>query len=336
MKMLKYLTKRLAIFIPLFIGVILATFLLVRMLPGSPAEAMAGTLAYEETINSLKAKMGLDKPLYEQFAIYATNVLKGDLGQSWFTSRPVSEDIFERFPATFELITCSVLLAIVVGLVLGVASAVKPQGILSRISQFYGLLAGSFADFWLALMLIYFFFTILGVVPAPMGRLDLLTIPPDHITGMYLVDSLLTLNWEVFYDAAAHLLLPVVTLALVNGSIIMKMTSSTMKEIIESDFIHHAKMMGLSSSAISRYALRNALPAVITSVGNIYSFLLGGAVLVESVFSWGGLGQYVTAALSNKDYAAIQGFVLVATVFSMLIYLVIDILYMIIDPRVKF
>ncbi|MCC8179505.1 MAG: ABC transporter permease [Planctomycetes bacterium] len=336
MKMLKYLTKRLAIFIPLFFGVILATFLLVRMLPGSPAEAMAGSMAYEETIRSLEAKMGLDKPLYEQFFIYVWDVLHGDLGQSWFTSRPVAVDIFERFPATFELITLSVLGALILGVALGAGAAVNPRGIASKISRVYGMLAGSFADFWLALMLIYFFFTVAGIAPAPMGRLDLLTFPPPRVTGMFTIDSLLAGDMYAFWDAVAHLALPVATLALVNGSIIMKMTSSTMSEIIESDYIHHARMMGLSNRTIRSYALRNALPAVITAVGNIYSFLLGGAVLVESVFSWGGLGQYVTSALSNKDYAAIQGFVLVATVFSMLIYLVIDIIYMMIDPRVKF
>lgn len=336
MKMAKYLAKRILIFIPLFLGVILVTFLLVRMLPGSPAEALAGSLAYDETIKSLEAKMGLDKPVMEQFVIYVKDVLRGDLGQSWFTSRPVAQDIFERFPATFELITLGLLGALIVGLALGAGAALNPKGMASRISSVYGMLAGSLADFWLALMLIYFFFTLLGIAPAPMGRLNLMTNPPTRITGMYILDSILTGDTVALKDSIGHLVLPVLTLVLVNGAAIMKMTNSTMREVIQSDYVHYGKIMGLNNRMIMRYTLRNAMPAVVTTVGNLYSFLLGGAVLVESVFAWGGLGQYVTMALNNKDYAAIQGFVLVATLFSMLVYLVIDIIHMVIDPRVKF
>ncbi len=334
--MLKYVAKRLLIFLPLFVGVIFVTFILVRMLPGSPAEALAGSMAYEDTIHSLEEKMGLDKPILEQFVIYVGNVAKGDLGYSWFTSNQVWDDIKARFPATFELITLSVLASLGLGVWLGSSAAMKPKGIVSRISKGYGMMAGSFADFWLGLMLIFFFFTVLSWAPSPMGRVNLMVKPPTTITGMYVVDSLLTLNWEALIDSIAHLILPVLTLTLVNGAAVMKMTNSTMSEIIQSDYIHHAKLMGLSKKTIRRYSLRNAIPTILTTVGNIYAFLIGGAVLIEQVFSWGGLGQYVTQALSNKDYSAIQGFVLVATLFSMVIYFVIDIIHMLIDPRVEF
>lgn len=335
MKIIKYILKRLMIFIPLFIGIIFVTFILVRLLPGSPAEALAGSMAYEDTIRSLEEKMGLNKPIIEQFAIYIKNIFKGDLGYSWFTSNPVWDDIKLRFPATIELITISIIFALGFGVTLGSVAAMKPKGIASKISRIYGMAAGSFADFWVGLMLVFLFFTTLGWAPSPMGRLDLLVSPPTRVTGMYVLDSLLTQNWEALKSSIAHLVLPVLTLSLVHGAAVMKMTNATMNEIIQSDYIHHAKIMGLSQRKIRNYALRNAIPTILTTVGNIYAFLIGGAVLIEQVFSWGGLGQYVTTALSNKDYSAIQGFVLVATVFSMLIYFVIDIIHMIIDRRIE-
>ena len=244
--------------------------------------------------------------------------------------------MLKRFPATFELITLSIMLALALGLVLGMFSAMRPQGVASRISRVYGMLAGSFADFWLALIFIYIFFVTLKIAPAPIGRLDVIMTPPKRITGMYIADSLLTGNWECFASAARHLALPVVTLGVINGAAIMKMTNSTMTEVLDSDFINHARIMGLSRTKIRSYALKNSLSAVLMVIGNIYSYLLGGAVLIESVFAWGGLGQYVTQALSNKDYSAIQGFILVATLFSMVLYLILDLIQMAIDPRIKY
>lgn len=335
-RLLKYLGKRLLVFIPLFIGITFVTFILIRLLPGSPAEALMGTMAQEETIKSLEATMGLDKPLLEQFAIYVRGVVKGDLGYSWFTSNNVFDDIAARFPATFELIFLSIMTALIIGVTLAVLSARSPNGIASKISSAYGMLAGAFADFWLALMLIFIFFTTLGWAVAPMGRLDLIISPPTRITGMYLMDSLLTGNWPVFQNAFKHLILPVLTLGFINGATILKMTNSTMMEVLDSDFIHHARMLGLPEMKVMGYALKNSFPAVIMTVGNMFSFLLGGAVLIEKVFAWGGLGQYVTTALSNKDYAAVQGFVLVSTLFAMIVYLIIDLIQMAIDPRIKY
>lgn len=336
MKKLQYLLKRILVFIPLFFGVVLASFVLIRMLPGDPAHILAGNYAYEETIAALTAKMGLDKPVLEQFFIYIKNVLHGDLGYSYFTNSEILDDLLKRFPATFELITLSIILALILGLVLGVFSSMRPNGIAAKISRIYGMLAGSFADFWLALIFIYIFFVVLHIAPAPIGRLDVVMTPPDRITGMYVLDSLLTGDWKCLSNSVKHLFLPVLTLGVINGAAIMKMTNSTMTEILDSDFINHARLMGLPSKKIRSYALKNAMPSVLMVIGNIYSYLLGGAVLIESVFAWGGLGQYVTQALSNKDYSAIQGFILVATLFSMLLYLILDLIQMSIDPRIKY
>ncbi len=336
MRLLKYLVKRIAVFIPLLFCVVFITFCLIRQLPGNPAETLAGPQAYEETIKSLEKQMGLDKPILEQFADYMSGLLKGDMGYSWFTSNDVTDDLASRFPATLELITVSIVFAIIIGVSFAVCKAYKPKGIVSRVGTVYGMLAGAFADFWLGLMLVFILFTKLRVVPSPMGRLNLFTTPPTHITGMYLVDSLLTGNMKTFVDAFKHLFLPALTLGLVHGAAFMKMTSSTMGEIIESDYIHHAKMMGLPKRKIVGHTFRNTIPAVLMTIGSTYSFLLGGAVLIENVFSWGGLGQYVTSALANKDYAALQGFIIVATLFSMILYLIIDLIQMTVDPRIDY
>ncbi|MDQ0221402.1 ABC transporter permease [Peribacillus cavernae] len=336
MRIAKYLGKRLLTFIPLLIGVILVVFVLVRLLPGDPATRLAGNFAYGDTIAALRESMGLDKPIWQQFFIYLGNVLQGNLGESWFTNKPILDDLIVRFPATLELITLSILFSIAIGVPLGIVAAIKPKSIFSRISTGYGFFAGSIADFWFGLMLVFVFFTTLNWFPAPIGRLDLTITPPLQITGFLVIDSLLAGNWNALMNSIAHLALPVLTLGLINVAPIMKMTLSSMKEVMESDFINHAKVLGLSDKKVMRYALRNSLPSIVTILGVIYGSLLGGAVLVETVFGWGGLGQYVTQALVNKDYSAIQGFVLVATIFSLFIYLFVDLIYMIFDPRIKF
>lgn len=336
MKLAKYIVKRLAVFIPLFFGVILVTFVLVRMLPGNPAYSLAGGQAYAETIESLLEKMGLDQPVYIQFINYARGILKGDLGRSWFNSTNVLDDIIKRFPATLELITLSLVVALVLGLTFAVISARKPKGIIAKTSQIYGLLAGAFADFWLGLMFVYVFYTVMRIAVSPVGRIDMMFSPPPFVTGMYLTDSLIAGDWQLFKNSLEHLALPVLTLGFVQGASVMKMTLATMNETLESDYIFYARLLGISERKVMAYAFKNSTPAIVMNIGNIYSYLLGGAVLVESVFSWGGLGQYVVAALENKDYNCIQGYMLVATLFSMLVYLLIDLIQMVADPRIKY
>ncbi len=336
MRLLKYFLKRLLTVIPLFIGIIFVIFVIIRLLPGNPAYRLAGAFTFEGTVENLTRRMGLDKPIWQQFLLYIRDVLRGDLGQSWFTNQPVLKDLVMRFPATLELITLSLLLALVIGITLGTLAAVRPKGTGSKISSGYGLMAGALADFWVGLMLVYIFFFRLHWVPAPMGRLNLMTTPPTRYTGSLLVDSLLDWNWVAFGDALSHLVLPVLALGLVFAAPIMKMMRSSLTEVLRSEFITYSRLLGLSNWTVARYAMRNALPPVVTIIGFLYGFLLGGAVLVETVFGWGGLGQYVTMAISNKDYAAIQGFVLFASVFSLIVYLVVDLVYMAIDPRIEF
>ncbi len=335
MLLLKYVGKRLLFLIPQLLGISLIAFTLLRLLPGNPAHIIAGGFATEETIQRIEQQLGLDQPLPIQYWYYLRNVLHGDLGTSWYTSNPVIVDFAQRIPATLELVTLSLLVAVLLGIPLGVFSAANPKGGASRLVFFYSLLSGSLPDFWVGLILIFIFYFNLGVLPAPLGRLDLSIIPPTRITGMYLVDSLLTGNGRAFISSAQHLVLPVLTLAFVNMGAILKMTRSTMEELLRSDFVYYLRASGSRDSYVMRQTLRNALPPVITITAVLYGYLLSGAVLVEAVFGWGGLGQYAVQSIANSDFAPIQGFVLVTAVFTLFLYLIVDLLYFMLDPRTR-
>lgn len=334
--MFKYIARRILTFVPLMFGVILIVFVMLRLMPGNPVHRLAGTNANEAMVQAITERMGLDKPIMEQFLIYFKGLLQGDLGLSWNTSNPVAGDLLARFPATLELITFTMINCIVLGVFIGAWAAINEKGIVNRLVNLYGLVAGAVADFWIGLMLIYVFSYLLQWLPSPMGRIGMMTTPPDTITGFLTVDSLLTGNMKALGDSIAHLVLPVTALTFSMTGQILKMARSSVRDILKSDFIAYARMKGLPRKTVLRYAIRNAMPPVITMIGFVYSFLLGGAVLIETVFSWGGLGQYVTQAIAYKDYAAIQGFMIVAAVFSMVVYLVVDLIYMAVDPRIKF
>jgi ABC-type dipeptide/oligopeptide/nickel transport system permease component len=244
-------------------------------------------------------------------------------------------DLMERAPATLELITYAMLLTVAVGVTLAVLSVVWRGGLIDAGTRMYGLAAGAIPDFWVGLLLIFFLFYIAGIVPAPFGRIDALVTAPPQITGFYTVDSLLAGDVSAFWSSAGRLLLPVLTLTIVNAGALMKMTKTAFSDIYRSDFVRYQRACGLSERTIIRGALRNSLPPVITLVGFLFGFLLGAAVLVETIFSWGGLGQYAVQAVINSDYPALQGFVLVAAAFILIVYLVVDILYELADPRIK-
>ena len=330
-----YIGRRMLFVAPQLFGIILVSFLLLKLIPGDPAVLMAGPFATERVLTELRADLGLDRSLFEQFFIYITNVVQGDLGTSWQTTLPVTTDLAQRFPATLELITLSLLLALGIGIPLGIAGARHKKGVLRRIADYYGLLAGSLPDFWLGLVLIFLLYTGLGLVPAPLGRLDYSIIPPPTVTGSLLIDSLLNGNLTAFWNAAGHLLLPVLTLGVINAGPILKMTQSTMERMLESDFARYAEMCGLPPKVIAHKAFRNALPSIVTIISVLYGFLIGGAVLVEIVFSWGGAGQYAVNGVLNADFNPVLGFVLVSAILSLVIYLIVDLIYFAIDPRTQ-
>ena len=331
-----YILRRCLALFPQLLAISIVTFVLARLLPGDPITLILGPLATPESRANLAAQMHLDQPLHVQYFYYLRDLVRGDLGRSWNTSNTVRDDLLSRFPATFELITYSLLLALIIGLGVGIVTSFRPGGWVDRVTRLYGLLAGALPDFWLGLLLIFFLYFKLRLFPAPIGRLDPFLDPPRQITGMYTIDSLVTGNWLVFRNAVAHLALPVLTLAFASAGAIMRMTRSTMIAILDGDFIRHGRLSGLPEQTLVRYAIRNALPPVVTLVAIIYGFLLGGAVLIENIFGWGGLGQYAVRALVVSDYAALQGFVLVAAAFTLLLYLVVDLLYFAIDPRIAY
>jgi peptide/nickel transport system permease protein len=318
---------------PLLVVVSLVAFLVLQLSPGDPARLMLGPLASNDTIHLLRDHMGLNRSWPEQYGLYVWHALQGDLGTSWQSGNPVAKDLRQRLPATLELISYSLLLAVAIAIPLGVRAARRPGKVSDRFAFGYGLVAGALPEFWLGLILILIFYAKLGWTAAPDGRLDVGVNPPSTITGAYTIDSLVTGNWSALDSAFKHLVLPVATLTTVTIGPILKMTRSTMQQMLAADFTRYARLCGLPDALVGRYALRNALPPIVTLVAVLYSFLIGGAVLVEFVFGWGGAGQYAVQGVLNADFAVVQGFVLVAAVISLVVYLIVDLVYFAIDPR---
>ncbi len=335
MRVLRYVGRRLLLLPLQLLIVSLIVFFLVRAMPGDPTYLYAGPYATQERVEEVRRQLGLDEPILTQYVRYVERVLVGDFGMSMRTSRPVLDDIRQRFPATLELILYSVLLSIAIAVPLGVYTAIHDRGILNRTVFAYGMTAGSLPDFWFALLAIFVFFYHLDWLPGPIGRLDIMASRPEHITGLYTIDSLLTWNLATLASASAQLVLPVAVLTFVYMPLVLKNTQSAMQEMLGSEFVTYARAAGLPRHMQWRYALTNALPPIITVTGILTWFLLGGAVLVETVFAWGGLGQYAVQSVVNSDYAALQGVVLLSAVFTMLVFLLVDLAYFVIDPRIK-
>lgn len=334
-RLVRVLLKRIAFLPPQILGVVFVAFMLVRLLPGDPALLLLGSLATPAAVASLRERLGLDLPIWDQFIIYLSRSVQGDLGTSFFTNNPVAVDLVQRAPATLELIILATLVMLVISLPLAVYAALRPGGVVDRFTRVFSLSAGSIPDFWLGLLLIYFLFFSLQVLPAPTGRLGVYATPPPTVTGFYTVDSILAGDWVAFRSSVTHLIMPVLTIAVVNSGAVLKMTQATISNVLRSPFIEHARACGLPTRVIVRYALRSSLPPVITTVGFLFGFFLGAAVVTETVFAWGGLGQYAVESVINSDYAALQGFVLVAGAFTLLVYLLVDVLYALADPRIE-
>ncbi len=334
----RYVGRRLLLLVPQLFGIVLVTFLLVHMMPGDPAYSIAGSMATTDSIKVLQAKLGLDQPLHVQFLIYVTRLAHGDLGDSYLSGRPVAQDLIERVPATVELITVAFFFCVLIAVPLGTILAMRSGrgGVAERGINVYGLLAGALPDFWLALLLAFVFYYLLHWAPAPLGQLDVFLPQPPHVTGMILVDSLLAGDVDAFKNHVSHLVLPVLTLTLLYAAPILKTTRSSMHSVLNSGYMRYGSAAGLPSGVLMRYALRNALSPVVTMTGVLYSILLSGAVLVEQVYGWGGAGQYAVQSVLQNDFFATQGFVLVAAVFALVVYLIVDIIQLIVDPRIHF
>ena len=334
--MAPYIARRVVALIPILIGVTLLAFLVSRGLPGDPARLYAGMMTSEGEVEAIRVSLGLDKPLYHQYWVYMQGLLQGDLGESPRTGFSVAEDIRNRLPATVEIVAAGLIFALVVALPLGVWAAVRRGKLVDRFCRFISTLGVAIPDFWGALILVMIFFVFLGWAPPPVGRLDLGAVPPDGPTGFYIFDSLVRGQWETFRNAVAHVILPMVSLGFPAMAPILRLTRNATLSVLNSDYIAFGRASGLRGAPLYlKYVLRNSLPGAITMTGLISGYMIGGAVLIERVFSWPGVGLYAFNSLQRTDHAAIQGVVLLSAFTYLLVFLVVDLLQSIVDPRVR-
>ena len=334
--MLRMILKRLMIAVPSLIGVVIVTFLLTRALPGDPAAYFAGPAATQQAIEEIRIKLGLDQPLIVQFGRYVQDLARGDLGMSLTTGQPVATDIRARLPASAELTLLGLMVSMLIAIPLGILAATRPGSLADHACRVIATAGVSLPVFFTGLILVYVFYYLLGIAPAPLGRLDTFLSAPPQVTGFYTIDSLIAGDPEVFFGSIKQLLLPALTLAIFSLAPIARMTRASMLAVLASDFVRTARASGLSpTTVIVTYAFRNAMIPVITTLGMVFSFLLGANVLVEKVFAWPGIGSYAVEALVASDFAPLQGFVLTMAIMYVLLNLLIDILYGVIDPRVR-
>ncbi|MEL6964453.1 MAG: ABC transporter permease [Pseudomonadota bacterium] len=334
---LRALLLRMLQAVPVVIGVVIVSFVLTRALPGDPAVYFAGAAADEASIQEIREALGLDRPMLEQFLIYVRDLLSGDLGRSISTGQPVSAHLASRLPASLELTLTALLLSCAIAIPLGVLAATRPGSMIDHLCRVLVTAGVSLPTFFTGIVLIYVFYYLLGWAPSPLGRLDFIYIAPDHVTGFYLIDAAIAGDGETWLAALKQLVLPAATLALFTLAPVARMTRAAMLSALSSDFIRTARAAGLEQRTILfGYAFRNALLPVITTLGMVFSFTLGANVLVEKVFAWPGIGSYAVEALVVSDYAAVQGFVLAMALLFVVLNLLIDLTYTLIDPRIGF
>jgi ABC-type dipeptide/oligopeptide/nickel transport system permease component len=332
----RYTLRRLLLAAITVVGVVIVVFLMTHILPSDPAALRAGPLATEELIAQYRQDMGLDKSLVVQFLNYAGLLARGDLGTSWRTDQPVLDELGQRLPATLELAATAFLLALILGLTLGILAAVYSGTWIDGLARLLATLGASLALFWLALIGVHVFYYNLGWAPPPLGRLTVGVPEPPHVTGLYVVDSLLAGDLETAVDAVNHLWLPALTLAFVVSAPIIKTMRGTMLDTLGADFVRTARATGVSPRrVILNDTLRNAFIPVLTTLGIVFGYLMAGNVIVERVFSWPGIGHYAWTALITNDFNAVQGFVLLIAVVYVVLNLSIDLAYGYIDPRIR-
>lgn len=331
--MIRLIVTRILIAVPLLFAVATVIFFLTHVLPGDVAGTIAGPDASPENLAAIRERLGLDQPLWQQYLDYLGGLLRGDLGDSYITGRSVREELFSRLPSTLLLVTLGIFAATVWGLLLGASTVFSRRG--SRVSRFLTSLGLSTPDFVLAVLLIYVFYFLLNWAPSPIGQIDLMTPKPPHVTGAAFIDALIAGQWATVQDALAHLVLPTVAMAFVYGASVGKVAESAFREARTAAFMEYAELTSLRRRTRARYLTLSSLPPTITYSGASYAYMLGGVVLIETVFSWGGVAQYAASSIADRDLNVIQGFVLIVGVVTFLIYLLLDILYLIVDPRVR-
>jgi len=332
--MLGYLMRRTLVVFPTLLGVTVIIFLMLAITPGDPAELLLGERATPESLEAMRKHLGLKEPLYVQYGMFIKRIVRFDLGETIWTRQKVSTEIKERFPATIELAVVAMVISCLLGVVLGIVSATKQYSWFDYLSMVTSLIGVSMPVFWLGLMLMLVFSLGLGWFPMS-GRLGI-DIDLDVITNFYVLDALLTRNWKALKDVLMHLALPALALSTIPLAIVARMTRSSMLEVLRQDYIKTAKAKGLSQTRIVlKHALRNGLIPVVTVVGLQFGILMGGAILTETVFAWPGVGKWLFDGVVKRDYMVIQGgTMLVATTF-VVVNLIVDLLYAVINPRIS-
>ncbi|MFN3178779.1 MAG: ABC transporter permease [Thermus sp.] len=335
--MWNYVLRRLLGLVPVLFGITLLVFLFLQLIPGDPAQAILGERGTPEQLAALREKLGLNKPLYVQYLTFVKNILTGDLGTSAVSTIPVAEELKRRWPATFELALAATLVAVVLGIPVGILAAVRKNSLVDTLSMSLSLVGVSMPVFWLGLLLVYLFAVNLHWLPTG-GRLSTdLAIDFRPITGFLVLDGILALKPQVLADALRHLILPALTLGTIPLAILTRITRSAMLEVLSQDYVRTARAKGLAErQVILKHALKNALLPVVTIVGLQFGTLLGGAILTETIFSWPGIGSYIYEGILNRDYPVVQAGVLVVATVFVLVNLLVDLSYALLDPRIQY
>lgn len=337
MPVLRFIGKRIVLIAPILVGLVTLTFVLSHVIPGDPARLAAGEQAGPESVERIRKEFGLDRPLWEQYARYLAGLGRGDLGRSIVTHRPVAEDIAVRLPASIELALVATTAAVTLGIASGVVSAVRQNSPVDHAVRIFAISTVSLPRFWLGLMLQLVFAGMLGVLPIS-GRIARDLVPPPTVTGLYLIDGLLAGDLQAFWSSLVHLLMPAVALSAYMIGIAQRLTRASMLEVLQRDYVLNARVAaGLPDHLVYyKYALKSALLPTTSQLGLNFGAVLGGSLLVESVFDWPGLGTYITRAALEQDFQPIVGGAIVAGVIFVLVNLFTDILYAVLDPRIRY
>lgn len=332
--MLAIIRQRLLHLILVLIGVSILTFTISHLIPTDVARLIAGNQASDKVVEAIRAELRLDEPVYVQYWHYIKQLARGDLGKSIRTGHPVIEDIGKFFPATFELVIVSLFIAVIMGLPLAVISAVYKNSWADHLIRTISIGGISTPSFWLALLLIYLFYGVLDIFP-PSGRIDPAYADIGSVTGFMLLDSILAANMSAFFNALAHLALPAFTMGFVTMGYVVRIVRASMLEVLQEDYVRTARAGGLSELRVTvNHALRNALIPFVTSLGLALGDLLAGSVVTESIFSWPGMGSYILQAALALDFPAIMGFTLLVSIIYVFANLLVDLMYILLDPRV--
>ncbi len=332
--MLAYFVRRILVLIPTLLGISIIVFLMLRITPGDPAELLLGERATEEALQEIREHLGLNEPLHVQYGMFLKRLMKGDLGETIWSRQKVWIEVKERFPATIELSVAALFISCFFGIIFGIISATRQYSIFDYLSMLGALIGVSMPIFWLGLVFMLIFSLHLGWLPLS-GRLSV-GVDLEVITNFYILDSVLTKNWTALKDTLWHIIMPAVTLSTIPMAIVARMTRSAMLEVLRQDYIKTAKAKGLSQFVVTfKHALRNALIPVVTTIGLQFGVALGGAILTETIFAWPGVGKWMFDAVMKRDYMVIQGGTLFIAALFVVINLVVDVLYAVINPRIS-